>query len=183
MRREDVYICNILKARPRANRPPESDEIAACEPFLHRQLEAIRPKVVCALGTYSAQLLLRSKEPISRLRGQFFEFRGSKLIATFHPAYLLKEPGREEENLGGCSEDPGLSPRAGYQGLTRMPARAAEPWVGAAMPSAAHDHRDHDQDPQKNVRKQGKVPQQQPFGLSSLRAPVGQVTGSGKPRR
>ena len=96
MRREDVYICNILKCRPPQNRPPESDEIASCEPFLHRQIAAIRPKVVCALGTYSAQLLLRSKEPISRLRGQFFEFRGSKLIATFHPAYLLRNPAEKK---------------------------------------------------------------------------------------
>jgi len=92
MRRADVYICNILKCRPPGNRNPESDEIAACEPFLLRQIAAIKPKVICALGTFGAQTLLRSKEPISRLRGQFIDYRGSKLIATFHPAYLLRNP-------------------------------------------------------------------------------------------
>lgn len=97
MSRDEVYICNILKCRPPGNRNPESDEIAACEPFLLRQVAAIRPKVVCALGTYSAQLLLRTKEPISRLRGQFFEYRGSKLLATFHPAYLLRNPAEKRK--------------------------------------------------------------------------------------
>jgi uracil-DNA glycosylase len=92
MRREEVFICNIIKCRPPQNRNPESDEIAACEPFLFRQIAAIKPKVICALGTYGAQTLLRTKEPISRLRGQFIDYRGAKLMATFHPAYLLRNP-------------------------------------------------------------------------------------------
>ncbi len=92
MKRDDVYICNILKCRPPENRNPESDEIAACEPFLFRQIASIKPKVICALGTFGAQTLLRTKEPISRLRGHFMDYRGSKLMATFHPAYLLRNP-------------------------------------------------------------------------------------------
>jgi uracil-DNA glycosylase len=92
IRREDVYICNILKCRPPENRNPEADEIASCEPFLFRQIAAVRPKVICALGTFGTQTLLRTKEPISRLRGRFYEYRGSRLMATFHPAYLLRNP-------------------------------------------------------------------------------------------
>lgn len=97
MRREDVYICNILKCRPPGNRNPEPDEIASCEPFLLRQIAAIRPKVICALGTFGAQTLLRTKEPISRLRGQFIEYQGTRLMATFHPAYLLRNPGEKRK--------------------------------------------------------------------------------------
>ena len=92
MKREDVYICNILKCRPPENRNPESDEINACEPFLFRQIASVKPKVICALGTFGAQTLLRTREPISRLRGIFMEYRGAKLLATFHPAYLLRNP-------------------------------------------------------------------------------------------
>ncbi len=92
MRRADVYICNILKCRPPANRNPESDEIASCEPFLFRQIDSVAPRVICALGTFGAQTLLRTKEPISRLRGTFIDYRGAKLMATFHPAYLLRNP-------------------------------------------------------------------------------------------
>ena len=97
MKREDVYICNILKCRPPENRNPESDEIAACEPFLIRQIAALKPKVICALGTFGAQTLLRTKEPISRLRGHFIEYRGAKLMATFHPAYLLRNPNEKRK--------------------------------------------------------------------------------------
>jgi DNA polymerase len=97
MRREDVYICNILKCRPPNNRNPESDEIGACEPFLFRQIASVKPKVICALGTFGAQTLLRTKEPISRLRGQFIDYRGAKLMATFHPAYLLRNPNEKRK--------------------------------------------------------------------------------------
>ncbi len=97
MRREDVYICNILKCRPPQNRTPESDEIAACEPFLMRQIASVQPRVICALGTYAAQTLLRTKEPITRLRGQFIEFHGTKMLATFHPAYLLRNPNEKRK--------------------------------------------------------------------------------------
>jgi uracil-DNA glycosylase family 4 len=92
MRREDVYICNILKCRPPGNRNPEADEIASCEPFLFRQIAAVRPKVICALGAFGAQTLLRTTESIGRLRGRLIDFRGAKLMATFHPAYLLRNP-------------------------------------------------------------------------------------------
>jgi uracil-DNA glycosylase len=97
MSRDQVYIVNILKCRPPNNRNPESDEIAACEPFLFRQIAAIRPKVICALGLYGIQTLIRTKEPISRLRGQFMDYRGVKLIATFHPAYLLRNPNEKRK--------------------------------------------------------------------------------------
>ena len=97
MRREEVYICNILKCRPPGNRNPEPDEIALCEPFLFRQISAIKPKVICALGTFGAQTLLRTKAPISSLRGHFVDYRGAKLIATFHPAYLLRNPNEKRK--------------------------------------------------------------------------------------
>jgi len=97
MRREDVYICNILKCRPPGNRNPEPDEIAACEPFLRRQIAAVKPKIICALGTFGAQALLRTKDPISRLRGQFIDYRGIKLMATYHPAYLLRNPNEKRK--------------------------------------------------------------------------------------
>jgi DNA polymerase len=97
MRREDVYICNILKCRPPGNRNPESDEIASCEPFLMRQIASVGPAVICTLGTFGAQTLLKTREPISRLRGHFIDFRGSKLIATYHPAYLLRNPNEKRK--------------------------------------------------------------------------------------
>jgi len=92
MSREEVYICNILKCRPPDNRNPEPDEIAACEQFLFRQISSVKPKVICALGTFGAQTLLRTRQPISILRGRFLDYRGTKLMATFHPAYLLRNP-------------------------------------------------------------------------------------------
>jgi DNA polymerase len=97
MRREDVFICNILKCRPPGNRNPETDEIACCEPFLFRQIAVIQPKVICALGTFGAQTLLRTKEPISRLRGRLLDYKGLKLMATFHPAYLLRNPNEKRK--------------------------------------------------------------------------------------
>jgi len=95
--REDVYIANVLKCRPPGNRNPEPDEIETCEPFLFRQLASIQPKVVVALGAFAARTLLKTEEPISRLRGRVFEFRGAKLIPTFHPSYLLRSPGNKRE--------------------------------------------------------------------------------------
>jgi uracil-DNA glycosylase family 4 len=92
MRREEVFICNILKCRPPDNRNPEPDEIAACEQFLFRQIDSVKPKVICALGAFSAKTLLRTTESISRLRGHLVDYRGAKLMATFHPAYLLRNP-------------------------------------------------------------------------------------------
>jgi uracil-DNA glycosylase family 4 len=97
MKREEVYICNILKCRPPGNRNPESDEITACEDFLFRQIAAIKPKVICALGLFGVQTLLRTKAPIGQLRGNFFEYRGVKLMPTFHPAYLLRNPSEKRK--------------------------------------------------------------------------------------
>jgi len=92
IRREDVYICNILKCRPPQNRNPEIDEIAACEGFLFRQIAVIRPRVIVALGQFGAQALLRTTETIGKLRGRMMNYRGAKLMATYHPAYLLRSP-------------------------------------------------------------------------------------------
>ena len=90
LNREDVYICNILKCRPPGNRNPLSSEIECCEPFLVGQLEAIRPKVICALGTFAAQTLLKVNTPITALRGRFHSYEGIPLMPTYHPAYLLR---------------------------------------------------------------------------------------------
>jgi uracil-DNA glycosylase len=97
LRRDDVYIANIIKCRPPQNRNPEPDEVASCEPFLFRQIDVIKPKVIVALGKYAAQTLLRTETPISRLRGRLFDYRGAKLIPTFHPAYLLRNPSSKRE--------------------------------------------------------------------------------------
>ncbi len=95
--REEVYITNIIKCRPPGNRNPESDEIAACEPFLIQQLEVIRPKLICALGTFAAQTLLKTPEKISALRGRFQLYQGIPLMPTFHPAFLLRNPNYKRE--------------------------------------------------------------------------------------
>jgi DNA polymerase len=97
LRRPDVYICNVVKCRPPENRLPENDEITTCSPFLLRQLGVIQPKVICCLGACSAQTLLQTNQGISRFRGEWFDFRGSKLIATYHPAYLLRNPAAKGE--------------------------------------------------------------------------------------
>ena len=97
LRRGDVYICNVVKCRPPENRLPEKDEIATCSPFLLRQLAAIQPRVICCLGACAAQTMLGTNQGISRFRGEWFDFRGSKLIATYHPAYLLRNPNAKSE--------------------------------------------------------------------------------------
>jgi DNA polymerase len=93
--RDEVYICNIVKCRPPGNRNPEPDEIASCAPFLSGQLAAIRPGVIGALGTFAAQTLLKSKEPISRLRGRLHEYGAAVVVPTFHPAFIIRNPGLE----------------------------------------------------------------------------------------
>jgi DNA polymerase len=95
--RQDVYICNILKCRPPENRNPRPEEIAACEPFLIRQLQAIQPRMICALGTFAAQTLLKTDVPISALRGRFHRYQGMDLMPTYHPAYLLRNPGAKRQ--------------------------------------------------------------------------------------
>jgi DNA polymerase len=97
IKRDDAYICNILKCRPPGNRNPEPDEVLICSPFLKRQIAAIRPKVVCCLGKFAAQTMLQSAAPISRLRGEFHDIDGMRVIATFHPAYLLRSPEKKRE--------------------------------------------------------------------------------------
>jgi uracil-DNA glycosylase family 4 len=92
MKREDVYIANVVKCRPPENRNPEPDEVAACEPFLKKQIELVRPRIIVALGKFAVQTLLQSKAPITKLRGQWHSYHGIKLMPTFHPAYLLRNP-------------------------------------------------------------------------------------------
>jgi DNA polymerase len=95
--RDDVYIANVIKCRPPGNRNPEPDEVETCEPFLFQQIDFIKPKVIVALGKFGAQTLLRTLDPISRLRGRVYDYRGAKLIPTFHPAYLLRNPSSKRE--------------------------------------------------------------------------------------
>jgi DNA polymerase len=97
LRREDVYICNVVKCRPPENRKPEDDEVATCSPYLYRQLDVIAPKAIVCLGGVAAQTLLKTKDPISRFRGNWFDFRNTKLLATYHPAYLLRTPSAKSE--------------------------------------------------------------------------------------
>ncbi len=97
MTREQVYIANVIKCRPPGNRNPEPDEVATCEPFLFEQLGIIRPRIVVPLGKFAAQSLLQTTEPITKLRGRVFEWRGASLIPTFHPAYLLRNPPAKRE--------------------------------------------------------------------------------------
>jgi len=97
LERQDVYICNILKCRPPQNRNPKQEEMETCEPFLIKQIEAIRPKVICALGTFAARRILQTDVPITVLRGKFHEFRGVRVMPTYHPAYLLRNPDAKKQ--------------------------------------------------------------------------------------
>ncbi|HZP48988.1 MAG TPA: uracil-DNA glycosylase [Vicinamibacterales bacterium] len=97
MPRAEVYIANVIKCRPPGNRNPEQDEVETCEPFLFRQIDVIKPKVIVALGTFAARALLRTLDPISRLRGRVYDYRGAKLVPTFHPAYLLRNPSSKRD--------------------------------------------------------------------------------------
>jgi DNA polymerase len=97
LKRDDVYIANVIKCRPPGNRNPETDEVETCRPFLFEQIDIIKPRVIVALGTFAAQTLLTRSDPISRLRGRVYDYRGAKLIPTFHPAYLLRNPASKRE--------------------------------------------------------------------------------------
>ena len=97
MTREQVYIANILKCRPPGNRDPEPDEVETCEGFLFQQIQAVQPRIIVALGRHAAQLLLQTKTPISKIRGEFFQFQNSLLIPTFHPSYLLRNPSSKRQ--------------------------------------------------------------------------------------
>jgi uracil-DNA glycosylase family 4 len=98
MKREEVYICNIVKCRPPENRTPAPDEIETCAPFLFRQIEAIQPRLVCCLGAPAMKTLLGIKEGITKVRGQFFDYGNTKALVAYHPAYILRSP-REEKIL------------------------------------------------------------------------------------
>ncbi|MGB2601773.1 MAG: uracil-DNA glycosylase [Candidatus Omnitrophota bacterium] len=97
LKREEVFIGNILKCRPPGNRNPMPNEIAMCSPYLLKQIDAIEPKVICALGKFAAQTLLNTETPISKLRGKFYDYNGIKLMPTYHPAYLLRNSSGKKE--------------------------------------------------------------------------------------
>ncbi len=97
LERKDVYIANVIKCRPPKNRNPEPDEVETCQPFLFAQIDVIQPRVIVALGSFAAHTLLGSEEPISKLRGHIYAYRGAQLIPTFHPAYLLRSPDRKRD--------------------------------------------------------------------------------------
>ena len=97
LQRDEVYIANVIKCRPPNNRNPEPDEIQTCQPFLFAQIDAIQPKVIVALGAFAVRTLLHREDAISRLRGRVFDYRGAKLVPTFHPAYLLRSPDKKRD--------------------------------------------------------------------------------------
>jgi DNA polymerase len=101
IKREEVYICNLVKCRPPENRTPFTDEIETCNPFLVAQLRLITPKIICAMGTPAAQTLLMTKKGITEIRGRFHDLNGIALMPTYHPAYLLRNPAKKRE----CWED------------------------------------------------------------------------------
>ena len=95
--RKDVYIANVLKCRPPGNRPPEPDEVKTCSPFLMKQIEIIKPKIILALGAFAAQTLIGSTSSISHLRGRVYDLPFGRLIATYHPSFLLRSPQKKPE--------------------------------------------------------------------------------------
>ena len=97
LKREDVFICNVLRCRPPNNRNPEPDEVAACRPFLEEQIRLIAPKAIVTLGTFAAQALLETDEPIGRMRGRWRTAHGARVMPTFHPAFLLRSPDRKKD--------------------------------------------------------------------------------------
>ena len=97
LKRDDVYIANVIKCRPPQNRNPEPDEVDTCEPFLFRQIDTVKPKVIVALGKFAAQCLLRTNDPITRIRGREYKYRDAILMPTYHPAYLLRTPSAKRE--------------------------------------------------------------------------------------
>jgi len=114
LKREQVYIANVVKCRPPGNRTPEGEEIDTCSPFLLRQIAVIEPKAIVALGAVAARCLLGFNEPMARLRGRWFDFRGTRLAVTYHPAFLLRDPRRKQEtwkDLQMVMEYLGLKPR------------------------------------------------------------------------
>jgi uracil-DNA glycosylase len=114
LKREQVYIANVVKCRPPGNRTPEREEIETCSPFLLRQIAVIQPKAIVALGAVAARCLLGLNEPMAKLRGRWFDFRGTRLAVTYHPAFLLRDPRQKKEtwkDLQMVMEYLGLKPR------------------------------------------------------------------------
>ena len=97
MKREDVFICNVLRCRPPNNRNPEPDEVASCMPFLDETIRLVEPRVIVTLGTFAAQAVLGTDEPIGRLRGRWRPAKGTRVMPTFHPAFLLRSPERKKD--------------------------------------------------------------------------------------
>jgi len=124
LQRQDVYICNVVKCRPPENRTPEKDEVETCSPFLLRQLDAISPKVIVCLGSVATQTLLETNRGISHFRGQWLEFRGRKLMATYHPAYLLRNPSAKGEVWKDLQK---VMAELGLQGKKGLPAASGKP--------------------------------------------------------
>ena len=124
LQRQDVYICNVVKCRPPENRTPERDEVETCSPFLLRQLDAISPKVIVCLGSVATQTLLETNRGISHFRGQWLEFRGTKLMATYHPAYLLRNPSAKSEVWKDLQK---VMAELGLQGKKGLPAASGKP--------------------------------------------------------
>ena len=106
--RDDVYICNVVKCRPPGNRDPEPDEVAACEPFLKKQIAVVQPRVIVALGKFAAHLLTGENTPITRLRGNLKHYQGIPVMPTYHPAYLLRDESRKREAWHDLKEVMGL---------------------------------------------------------------------------
>jgi DNA polymerase len=104
LRRQDVYICNVIKCRPPNNRDPQLSEKQACEPYLIRQLDLVQPKVICALGGHAAKTLLKTDESTGRLRGKWHFYHGIPLRVTYHPAYLLRSPGEKKKTWDDIQE-------------------------------------------------------------------------------
>jgi uracil-DNA glycosylase len=123
LQRQDVYICNVVKCRPPENRTPEKDEVETCSPFLLRQLDAISPKVIVCLGSVAAQTLLETNRGISHFRGEWLDFRGRKLMATYHPAYLLRNPSAKGEVWKDLQK---VMAVLGLQGKKGLPAGAGK---------------------------------------------------------
>jgi uracil-DNA glycosylase len=131
LQRQDVYICNVVKCRPPENRAPERDEVDTCSPFLLRQLDAISPKVIVCLGSVAAQTLLETNRGISHFRGEWLDFRGRKLMATYHPAYLLRNPNAKGEVWKDLQK---VMAVLGLQGKKGLPAKEGLP-AGAGKPA------------------------------------------------
>jgi uracil-DNA glycosylase len=120
LKREDVYIANVVKCRPPSNRTPEKDECDTCSPFLMRQIDVIKPKVIVALGAVAAKNLLAVSDSMANLRGRWYDFRNSKLLVTYHPAYLLRDPRQKKETWKD------LQMAMKYLGLNPPAAKAAD---------------------------------------------------------